>query len=120
MHPTTQLLPFTKRSYLCKLVLFISSFSGYPKINLVPRGDYQSTINDHVMFECYATGYPTPTITWTFPEDVEAIDGTVTTWPGYGRIQMKANATKQGKYICNASNIVGEAMDWITFEGMRF
>ena len=42
---------------------------------------------------------------------------TITSWPGYARIEMKETANASGKYICKATNVEGEATDWVTVRG---
>eukprot|EP00794_Sanderia_malayensis_P015275 gene15275-16851_t len=85
--------------------------SGKPKIKLRPRGTYHAVTGDDVMFECESSGYPVPNVGWVLPTSAEALGASLSSWPGYGRIQMKARKEVSGTYHCNASNEEGISYD---------
>ena len=85
---------------------------------LIPRGLYNATHGDELLFECKATGFPVPEVKWILPTVKLVETSTLTSWPGYARIEMKASLAVEGKYTCIASNTEGEVTDSIVVKGL--
>lgn len=87
---------------------------------LTPRGLYNATNGDHLLFECSATGFPVPNVQWFYSSMELRRFITLTSWPGYARIEMEAKAVVQGIYTCKASNTEGEVTDSISVYGKYY
>ena len=101
-----------------RLKLCHNLLSGKPNMVLTPRGLYNATHGDELLFECKATGFPVPHVKWVLPTTDLLEFITLTSWPGYARIEMKAGLAVEGEYTCLASNIEGEMTDSIIVKGL--
>ena len=75
-------------------------------------------MRDDVIFECKATGFPLPEVKWLLPRGKDEIGAKITSWRGYGRLEMKVDEKIAGKYTCIASNEEGRVTDSIQVQGM--
>uniref|UniRef100_T1JC13 Down syndrome cell adhesion molecule-like protein Dscam2 n=1 Tax=Strigamia maritima TaxID=126957 RepID=T1JC13_STRMM len=107
-------------TYRAELIVQVVAFCDIyynipPKWILEPASQTISNIND-AYFHCTATGYPTPAITWMFTKDIKSIRHKLHT---NAENEVLSNGTliiknvskdKEGRYICIASNGVGQGL----------
>ena len=101
-----------------RLIIVCPFDPGLPKIKLRPRGQYFTSDGEDIMFECKASGYPKPDVKWLLPRTKKELEASISSWPGYGRVQMKATAVVDGKYTCQASNTEGVSQEALFVTGM--
>ncbi|KJH47267.1 immunoglobulin domain protein [Dictyocaulus viviparus] len=90
--------------------LIVTEDEQPPTARVEPRV-WNGKPGDRHQFKCIVTGIPTPTVTWSgpnntpLPHDVTELDGNVLDFSN-GRTELN------GDYTCTATNPVGEASDY--------